>query len=109
MAETIEEFDRVRAQLLAAVAEADPAGDTMAPPAPSGTASSTPALHARYYLVHFVEEWSRHAGHADIIREQIDGAPGNPPGVRPAGLWVGSARISERSLLPVPRERIPYD
>ncbi len=28
---------------------------------------------ARYFLVHQIEEFARHAGHADIIREQIDG------------------------------------
>ena len=28
---------------------------------------------SRYYLVHQIEEMARHAGHADIIREQIDG------------------------------------
>ena len=28
----------------------------------------------RFLLVHQIEEWARHAGHADIIRESIDGA-----------------------------------
>lgn len=30
----------------------------------------------RWVLVHMIEETGRHAGHADIIREQIDGAVG---------------------------------
>lgn len=30
----------------------------------------------RWILVHMVEETARHAGHADIIREQIDGSTG---------------------------------
>jgi Protein of unknown function (DUF664) len=30
----------------------------------------------RWVLVHMVEETARHAGHADIIREQIDGVTG---------------------------------
>ena len=30
----------------------------------------------RWILVHLVEETARHAGHADILREQIDGAVG---------------------------------
>ena len=30
----------------------------------------------RWVLVHMIEETARHAGHADIIREQIDGATG---------------------------------
>lgn len=28
----------------------------------------------RWILVHMIEEYSRHAGHADLIRESIDGA-----------------------------------
>jgi len=30
----------------------------------------------RWILVHLIEETARHAGHADILREQIDGAVG---------------------------------
>ena len=33
----------------------------------------------RWVLVHMVEETARHAGHADIIREQIDGTTGDLP------------------------------
>jgi hypothetical protein len=33
-------------------------------------------LSLRWVLVHMVEETARHAGHADIIREQIDGMTG---------------------------------
>ncbi|AAZ55170.1 putative mini-circle protein [Thermobifida fusca YX] len=35
-----------------------------------------PAPSLRWVLVHLVEETARHAGHADILREQIDGAVG---------------------------------
>ena len=35
---------------------------------------SAPAM--RWILVHMIEETGRHAGHADILREQIDGATG---------------------------------
>jgi hypothetical protein len=34
-------------------------------------------------LVHMLAETSRHAGHADILREQLDGSTGTAPG-RPA-------------------------
>jgi uncharacterized damage-inducible protein DinB len=30
----------------------------------------------RYILIHMIEETARHAGHADILREQIDGSIG---------------------------------
>lgn len=32
----------------------------------------------RWIYVHMIEETARHAGHADILREQIDGATGDP-------------------------------
>ena len=35
-----------------------------------------PAPSLRWVPVHLVEETARHAGHADILREQIDGAVG---------------------------------
>ncbi|MGM7667239.1 DinB family protein [Microbacterium sp. A93] len=31
----------------------------------------------RYVLIHLVEEYSRHAGHADLLREAIDGTVGD--------------------------------
>ncbi len=40
-------------------------------------ALTTPGpLSLRWLLVHMVEETARHAGHADILREQIDGQTG---------------------------------
>jgi hypothetical protein len=36
-----------------------------------------PRRSLRWILVHMVEETARHAGHMDIIREQIDGATGD--------------------------------
>ncbi|MFP5022518.1 mycothiol transferase [Pseudonocardia phyllosphaerae] len=72
-AETIKHFDDAWADLRTAVTATDPAAETVAPPAPwHGITDARPIL-ARYYLVHLVEEFARHAGHADIIREQIDG------------------------------------
>ncbi len=35
-----------------------------------------PVKSLRWILVHLIEETGRHAGHADILREQIDGAVG---------------------------------
>ena len=36
----------------------------------------TPPPSMRWLLVHMIEETARHAGQADILREQIDGATG---------------------------------
>lgn len=32
----------------------------------------------RWILVHMIEEYARHCGHADLIRESIDGQKGDP-------------------------------
>jgi len=56
------------------VRSTDPGADMTAPPAPwDGIYGPTDSVQ-RFGLVHHVEELARHAGHADIIREQIDGA-----------------------------------
>jgi len=34
------------------------------------------AVSLRWILVHMIEEYSRHNGHADLLRERIDGATG---------------------------------
>lgn len=36
------------------------------------------AWSVRWVLVHVIQETSRHAGHADIVREHLDGATGYP-------------------------------
>jgi hypothetical protein len=69
----VREFDDARRAYLTAMGQADPDADIMAPPAPwHGIYDARPAK-LRYYLVHQVEEMARHAGHADILREQLDG------------------------------------
>jgi hypothetical protein len=75
MTGTLAEFDAARDDCLAAFAAADPGADFLAPPAPwHGVHEARPA-RLRYFLVHQIEETARHAGHADIIREQLDGQP----------------------------------
>jgi hypothetical protein len=66
-------FDAARVEYVAALAAADPSAPTIEDPAPwFGIFDNRPA-RGRYLLVHQIEEMARHAGHADIIREQIDG------------------------------------
>lgn len=73
VAAAMADFDDARAAYLAAVAATDPGVEITEPPSPwFGIFDARPA-NARYYLVHQIEEMARHAGHADIIREQIDG------------------------------------
>jgi hypothetical protein len=41
-----------------------------------GTACGQPRRSLRWIYVHMIEESARHVGHADILREQADGATG---------------------------------
>jgi hypothetical protein len=66
-------FDAARTAYVAALAAVDPSAPTIEDSAPwFGIFDNRPA-RGRYLLVHQIEEMARHAGHADIIREQIDG------------------------------------
>ena len=40
-------------------------------------APSWPAFNLRWIVVHMIEEYARHNGHADLIRESIDGSVGD--------------------------------
>jgi hypothetical protein len=74
LAGALEAFDQAKASYLGDVRATDPGADMTAPPAPwDGVYGPTDSVQ-RFALVHHVEELARHAGHADIIREQIDGA-----------------------------------
>jgi uncharacterized damage-inducible protein DinB len=42
----------------------------------AGQTRSGRTVSLRWILVHMVEEYSRHNGHADLLRERIDGATG---------------------------------
>jgi uncharacterized damage-inducible protein DinB len=43
----------------------------------TGTAWFGAAVSLRWVLIHMIEETARHAGHADILRELIDGTTGD--------------------------------
>ncbi len=53
------------------VVAAAPSLDALCPPF-----DDEPAVNLRWILLHLLEETARHAGHADILRETIDGATG---------------------------------
>ncbi|MGK5447822.1 mycothiol transferase [Streptomyces radiopugnans] len=58
----------VRSNEIVAAASSDDVGRHL--DCPSGTANLC------WVLIHFVEETGRHTGHADIVRELLDGAKG---------------------------------
>ena len=43
---------------------------------PAATAHHEDTPNLRYVLIHLIEEYARHNGHADLIRESIDGTVG---------------------------------
>lgn len=64
-------YGRARAAADQVIAEVD-LDDT-------GTAWTGAAVSLRWVLLHMIEETARHAGHADIVRELIDGTTGYLP------------------------------
>ena len=39
--------------------------------------AAAPAISLRWVYLHMIEEYARHNGHADLLRERIDGATGD--------------------------------
>jgi hypothetical protein len=67
-------FEAVKPRYLSMIEETDLDAVMTAPPAPWYGIAGGSQIAMRYLVVHHVEEFARHAGHADIIREEIDGA-----------------------------------
>ncbi|TMR90257.1 DUF664 domain-containing protein [Nonomuraea basaltis] len=45
-------------------------------PDDTGTRGNGSLVTVRWVLLHVIEEYARHNGHADLLRERIDGATG---------------------------------
>jgi hypothetical protein len=77
--------DRSRERLAAFLS-----GDTLDQPVHATGPDGQPVL-LRRLLCDFLEEYSRHTGHADLIREAVDGRVGEDPspGWRPVGAATG--------------------
>jgi len=73
VADLLAHWDLARVRFLAVVPAADPTVEVVEPPAPWSGWDSPVSAHLRFHLVHLVEELARQAGHADILREEIDG------------------------------------
>lgn len=70
----IADLDQVAAETEWAVAALDDLGDKVQLPQAPWYPENPEGFSARWILLHVLEELARHAGHADIIREHIDGA-----------------------------------
>jgi uncharacterized damage-inducible protein DinB len=64
-------YERARAAANAAIDELDLDA--------TGTSWAGDTVSLRWVLLHMIEETARHAGHADIVRELIDGTTGYLP------------------------------
>ena len=69
-----EEFEAARTTFIDLVRSIDPDAEVMVPPEPWQGRHEPSKTTERFHLLHMVEEFARHAGHADIIREQLDRA-----------------------------------
>jgi hypothetical protein len=74
----LEEGDTVEGLVAAYRAECDRSRDTAAryPLDHTGAHPRLGPVSLRWIYVHMIEETARHVGHADILREQTDGATG---------------------------------
>jgi uncharacterized damage-inducible protein DinB len=72
-------YDEVAARTEAVVAEIADLGEPV--PVPAGVPwfpTDVDAWSVRWVLLHLIEETARHAGHADLVRESVDGATAFP-------------------------------
>ncbi len=74
LAQVVERYDAATDALLAAVEGLDPGAEVLEAPAPWFGRLEPSRVTRRFLALHLIEEFARHAGHADIVREQIDGA-----------------------------------
>ena len=75
LAEVLARYEEVAQQTEAVVAGITDLGQAV--PVPKGVPwfpDDVEAWSVRWVLLHIIEETARHAGHADIVRESIDGA-----------------------------------
>lgn len=73
VAAVLADYDEMCAAVLDAVARLDLDEAVPVPPAPWNP-TDVEAWSVRWVWFHLIEELARHAGHADIVREGIDGA-----------------------------------
>jgi len=74
LAEVLAQYDEIAEQTDAAMAEVDLDRPVPVPKGVPWFPDDVDAWSVRWVLLHLIEEIARHAGHADIVRESIDGA-----------------------------------
>lgn len=74
LAELLADLDRAGAETEAVIAGVADLGQAVPVPDEPWFPKDVEAWSVRFVLLHLIEELARHAGHADIVREQVDGA-----------------------------------
>ena len=74
LADLLATFNAQNAETIRVFADADLDGTTEVPPHIGDWYPETSEWTVRWVFLHIIEEFARHAGQADIIRESIDGA-----------------------------------
>ncbi|MEO5663473.1 MAG: DUF664 domain-containing protein [Nocardioides sp.] len=74
LTQVLEQYDAATAGLVDAVGSMDPGADALQAPAPWFGQFEPTRVTKRMLALHLIEEFARHAGHADVVREQLDGA-----------------------------------
>jgi len=67
---------RAECDLARSVAAGHPDLDAVGTRPADGPGWGSPRVSLRWILVHMIEEYARHNGHADLLRERIDGTVG---------------------------------
>lgn len=79
LADVLARYDEVAARTAEVIAGIEDLGQAV--PVPKGVPwypQDVEAWSVRWVLLHLIEETARHAGHADIIREHVDGGTAIP-------------------------------
>jgi uncharacterized damage-inducible protein DinB len=92
LASVLEEYEQAANETEAVIAGIPDLGQPVPVPNELFWAPDVTAWSVRWVLLHLIEETARHAGHADIIRESLDGATALPLMAAvegwPANPWV---------------------
>jgi uncharacterized damage-inducible protein DinB len=79
LADVLDRYDEVAARTEAVVAGIPDLGQPVpVPPGVPWFPKDVEAWSVRWVLLHLVQETARHAGHADLVRETVDGATAFP-------------------------------
>ena len=71
-------YDEVAAETAAVISAIDDLGQPVPVPDAPWYPDDLEAWSVRWVLLHLIEETARHAGHADIVREHVDGGTAFP-------------------------------